>query len=170
MEETPNDFTLMEPVSPEALIPDHNLLPWIIAAVVLIAILLIAIVTIIVLVKKRPIKLTSIRATAFKEASETLDKINADTTRETAVDCSLALRTFLAKAARDPALYETHEEFIARQNSLAPLTNEAKEAAQVGFEKLAALKYSADDSSESTTSIIADSKTLLETLNRGFSS
>ena len=85
-----------------------------------------------------------------------------------AVLASLTLRDYLATAADDPALFETHEEFIARHDSLAALTEKARAAAAAGFSRLAALKYAAEPPASTASLVIESARTLLDELHRGF--
>lgn len=168
MEETPVDLTLMEPVSPETLMPGPSLLPWIILGAVLLVLFILCVVAVIMIVKAVGKTTPPPYQAAYSDAKASLDQIQSLSARETAVECSLILRTYLSKAFNDPALFETHEEFISRQDSLASLTPETKAATQNGFSELAKHKYSQDTPSDDAQAIVANSKTLLETLNRGF--
>lgn len=66
---------------------------------------------------------------------------NELTTPELATRVSLVLRRYLAELTRDPALYETREEFIGRSNALAQLSPSERTATGGFFDQLAALKY-----------------------------
>lgn len=81
---------------------------------------------------------------------------------------SLILRKYLSAAANDPALFETHEEFISRHDSLQALKPEARAAAEAGFTRLASLKYAPEIQEDAPAQVIADSRALLETLHQGF--
>jgi hypothetical protein len=69
--------------------------------------------------------------------------------------------------AGDPSLFETHEEFLARHDGLLAFRSEARTAAQSGFSRLAALKYAPVTPSIAPTEVVADARTLLETLHHG---
>lgn len=159
-------FELMEPASPESLVPDYGLWPWFAAA----AAVLIVISALVWLLKSRKAKpdSLSIRNTAFSEAETALASAITETARDAAVRASLILRKYLSAAARDPALFETHEEFIGRRDSLQELTADARAAAEAGFIRLAALKYAPETPDALPQDVIRDSRALLETLHRGF--
>jgi hypothetical protein len=97
-----------------------------------------------------------------------LASINAPQSREAAVQCSLILRHYLSVAANDPALFETHEEFISRHDSLKALTELARAACEAGFARLASLKYSAGFPDINPPEVVTESQALLETLHHGF--
>ncbi len=167
MNGTTHGFELMEPASPEALIPDSRSWPmwaWVVLVVLLV------IVMIWFRRKKRSPVATSlaVRKAAFAAAVEALDRIAADDVRDAAVQASWILRSYLSVAAGDPALYETHEEFVLRHHVLESLTPNARMAAQAGFDRLASLKYSSEISEEFPLSVIAESRVLLEVLHHGY--
>lgn len=157
----------MEPASPEALLPDSGLWPWLAAAAI--AVLVVSVVMI-VLKKKKP-SVTSHRAlrnAAFAEAIAALAKTTTTDVRDAAVQSSLILRNYLSIATGDPALFETHEEFVARHDTLSALTTAARTAADDGFSRLAALKYAPGTPPAAPAEVIAESRALLETLHHGF--
>jgi hypothetical protein len=159
---------LLEPASPEALVPRFGLWPWLLAA----AILVIAAVALVIYLKKRrpaaAADIVSMRKAALAEAVAVLSGPAPETTREAAVTSSLVLRKYLAAAAGDPALFETHEEFVSRRDSLQTLTPAARAAAEEGFTRLAALKYAPEIPEAAPAQVIAESRALLETLHHGF--
>lgn len=157
----------MEPASPEALIPRIGLWPWAVGAAVL---LLVAILLTWWLRRRRrrTYDPMSVRIAAHQEALAGLNEINAEDAREAAIRCSLVLRRYLSLAANDPALFETHEEFVSRRDALKVLQPEARAAAAVGFEKLASLKYGPDSPMDAPATVIGDGRLLLETLHGGF--
>jgi hypothetical protein len=159
---------LMEPASPEALIPSYELWPWLTAAAVLFTLLLILLC--ILLKKRKPtaINLMALRKAAFDDAKATLESITPTTCRETAIITSLILRKYLSTAANDPALFETHEEFISRHDSLQALTTESRAAAEAAFTRLASLKYAEEIPADHPAEVITDARKLLETLHPGF--
>ncbi len=63
--------------------------------------------------------------------------------RPCALQLSLILRRFLAGQAQDPALYETHEEFSLRIDSLASLPHNCQADMRDLLETLAEQKYTA---------------------------
>jgi LPXTG-motif cell wall-anchored protein len=161
-----HSFELMEPASPEALVPDYGLWPWYLAA----GFAALVILALVFLSKKRKTTINpqSIRNAAFEEASAALSAMTTETPRDAAVRASLVLRRYLSAAARDPALFETHEEFVGRRESLKELNADARAAADAGFTRLAALKYAPEIPAAAPQEVIGDSRALLETLHRGF--
>ena len=167
MDEETQTFELMAPASPEALVPGYGLWPWFTGG----GILILLVITLLVVFRKRKSESASLllqRIAAFSDANAALANVSATSARETAVLASLILRKYLSAAANDPALFETHEEFISRQDSLQVLTPQARAAADDGFTRLAALKYAPDIPDKPAAEVIADSRGLLDTLHRGF--
>ncbi|MES2658906.1 MAG: hypothetical protein V4689_09820 [Verrucomicrobiota bacterium] len=167
MNGAPRNFELLEPPSPEALVPDSRMEPWIIVAA---AVLVLGLLAILLFRKKKSpaAVLTEAREAAHKEAVAALDAISSTGTRDVAVQCSLIVRKYLSAAAADPALFETHEEYISRHEALKNFTEDARTAAGNGFTRLAALKYAADVPDVTADEVITESRALLETLHHGF--
>lgn len=61
--------------------------------------------------------------------------------RECSLRVSMILRTYLAGQTHDPALYETHEEFSRRMDSLAAVPAACREQTRELLESLAEYKY-----------------------------
>lgn len=168
MNERPNSFELMEPQHPEALVPASQIEPWIWPAALGFVLVLIAIWFL--FFRKSGVNQDphALREQAYQTAANALESLQPSYARDAAVQCSLILRRFLSIAAADPALFETHEEFVSRQGSLDRLIPEARAACASGFTRLASLKYAADVPNETSQEVIAFSKDLLEILNQGF--
>lgn len=166
MSETNTGFKLMEPASPEALVPDYGLWPWFLAAGIAILIG----IAVMAYVKRRKVAGDphAARNAAFAEATAALAGVIPDSARTAAVQSSLILRKYLSTAANDPALFETHEEFVSRHDALQALTADARAATETGFTRLAALKYAPEIPDAAPADVIADSRALLETLHHGF--
>lgn len=166
MSETSRGLELNEPVSPEALIPDIGLWPWFAAA----ALLLVLLIAVMLLLKLRRTKGDPLAArnAAFAEARSALETARPANPRDAAVQVSLILRRYLSIAAGDPALYETHEEFISRHDALAALTPETRAAAEAAFSQLAANKYAPEAPASDPADIIGQARVLLDNLHRGF--
>jgi len=171
MSPEPPPFQLHEPDAIESLLPGWWLPHILIGSTLLVALILVAVLVIRAKNRPRPVDLAKIREEARLKAVATLEAArgSAGTPREAAVLASLALRDYLARAAEDPALFETHEEFIARHDSLAALHEQAREAAAAGFSHLASLKYAATPPAAAATEVIESARTLLDQLHRGFS-
>ncbi|MCX6880075.1 MAG: hypothetical protein NTW21_40670 [Verrucomicrobia bacterium] len=159
-------FELKEPKTPEALLPhDYSLLAWLSPALLALLVLLVLLVR----WRRRgtPQSPQARRHLAFKEAASALAQISAPQAHQAAVQASLILRKYLSLAADDPALFETHEEFVARHAALAILTEHARAACETGLRRLAALKYAPEAPAVDATTVVAEAGILLETLHHG---
>lgn len=85
--------------------------------------------------------------------------------QDAATHVSVALRRYLAAVSGDPALFETHEEFIARHQVLAGYPEALRQATAEGFSHLARLKYGRDVSGD-PTSLFAAARQLLDRLHQ----
>jgi hypothetical protein len=153
---------------PDPLIPTHGFWPWWMAAGLLV---LLVLMVWRLLHPRRPavVDLAQIRSQAHAEALAALDAAElAVGSREAAVEASLILRKYLSRAAADPALFETHEEFISRHDALSAINAPARSAASRGFSQLALLKYGPVEPSAKPAEILADARALLQTLHQGF--
>lgn len=169
MNEKSATFELLEPASPEALIPDSRVEPWMIyPAAALLALLVALAVWMFKRKKTATVNPLAIRQAALAEASAALDGIGPVAAREAAVRCSLILRKYLSVVARDPALFETHEETLSRHEALKDFSEEARGTATLGFTRLAAIKYAPQAPDMETEQIITGSRVLLETLHHGY--
>ena len=163
----PATLELREVAPPEPLLPDFGLWPWWIVA----GTTLLLVLVIFRLMRRRksvavdPVKL---REAAYREAEAALTAVTAGSPRDAAVQASLVVRKYLSVAARDPALFETHEEFIARHGALEALNDQTRAAAGEGFARLAALKYAPGDPGTDAAGVVAESHRLLRTLHQGF--
>ena len=167
MNEKTTGFELMEPASPEALVPQSGLWPWLVVA----AIAALLAVGLILFLRRRTSSAAdaaTLRLAAYIEAVAGLACATTADARNAAVQSSLILRKYLSNAAGDPALFETHEEFVSRHDALKALTAEARSATEAGFTRLAALKYAPEIPEAVPAEVIAESRALLETLHHGF--
>jgi hypothetical protein len=166
MNESATGLQLREGAQIDALLPDHGSWPWWLAA----AVLVLSLAAVVLLRKRRKPGVTAvvIREQAYREAMAALEGSSPADAREAAVRCSLVLRRYLATAAADPALFETHEEFLARGDALGKFTPAARAAAASGFSILATLKYAPRAPVADAGGILADSRALLESLHQGF--
>ncbi|RYD19972.1 MAG: hypothetical protein EOP88_16910 [Verrucomicrobiaceae bacterium] len=167
MNEKSTTYPLLEPVSPETLVPHSWVEPWMIWLAAIAFILSLALVWF--LTRKKPVAPDPrlAREAARAEAAAALDRIGEVPAREAAVVSSLVLRKYLATAAGDPALFETHEEYIGRHEALKDFSEEARGATSIGFARLAAIKYSQDDPDMETPQVVAGSHNLLGILHTG---
>lgn len=82
---------------------------------------------------------------AYQDALSGLEKLDTSIGKENVIIVSLVLRQYLAKAMNEPALYETHEEFIGRHDAIKGLSEDLKLEITNYFSKLAAIKYGPDE-------------------------
>lgn len=166
MKPTSGSMQLMEPVSPETLLPAIGMWPWWVGGI-LIAITVIGL-CIWLARRRRKADPMALRRAAYQEALAGLDAVETTDPRDAAIRGSLVLRRYLSVAARDPALFETQEEFISRHDALAALKPDARAAACDHFARLATLKYGPPRGDAEASDVIRDSRQLLETLHSGF--
>lgn len=160
-------FELMEPPAADPLLPSFGVWVWFACAAMVLAALG---ATLFFVARKRRARAAdapTLRESAYQDAVAALGGISGADGREAAVRCSLVLRDYLVKALSDPALFETHEEFIARHDALQGLAAPAREAAQRGFSLLAEAKYAPDPPARPPDELVGESRELLETLHRG---
>lgn len=161
-------FELMEPASPEALMPDSGLWFWLVLAA------MVVLVVLVIMIYLRHGKSSvaadpeRMRHAAFAEATAALANIRTADVRDAAVQSSLILRRYVLAVTGDPALYETHEEFVLRHDALQALAAEARAAAEAGFTRMAAMKYAPEMPAAVAEDVIAEARVLLETLHHGF--
>jgi len=163
MEEETRSFELHPPQPPDAL-PRPFAIPWLVAAglALLVACLVIA------LRRKARTTPESARRAAFRRAERDLVDSRPPDVREAATFASLVLRRYLATAAGDPALFETHEETVARHDALAGFDEAARTSAAACFARLSRLKYAPEPPAGDPAEVLADARTLLATLDRSF--
>jgi hypothetical protein len=167
MKDTAERLQLMEPVSPEALVPAIGLWPWFVGGAALI-LLAIAITFLVIALRKHTRDPNAARHAAYQDAIGGLDPDGAADPRDAAIRSSLVLRRYLSVAAADPALFETHEEFVSRHDALAAMKAEVRETTARGFTRLAAMKYGPDSPAADPREIMREARQLLDTLHRGF--
>lgn len=88
---------------------------------------------------------------------------NAQTLRECSLRVSMILRTFLAGQTMDPALYETHEEFSQRMDSLSAVPAACREQTRELLESLAEYKYAGGDAGDAlrASSLVSSARELI---------
>jgi hypothetical protein len=158
-------FELRPPASPDALLSQNGPPLWLLIGG---GLLLVAVIAVIVfwLRRKPAVDPSAIRREALRVADRALADAKPSGIREAATLASLVLRRYLATVAGDPALFETHEEFIARRDSLARLQDAARANIAEGFARLAALKYDRQPPTGDPAVVIDDARALLTTLDR----
>ena len=66
----------------------------------------------------------------------------------------------------DPALYETHEEWVARHDSMEAFGEDLKQQTQSLFARLAEWKYAPDDLGDEPSAMVDQSRHLLEAIHQ----
>lgn len=167
MQEQTTTLELRDAGLPDGLIPTHSLVWWWAVGV---AVVVAGIALVRWLKRRKPAApdAQKIRQQAWQDADKALAEISSSDPRGTAVQSSLVVRKYLSIAAQDPALFETHEEFIARHDSLGALTPAARVAASDGFARLAKLKYAPVPPEAEARAVLTESRELLRTLHHGF--
>ena len=159
-------FELRPPASPDALVSQHGAPLWLPIGGGLLLIAFIAVLLVGLLRRKPATDPSAIRREALRVADRALAEAKPSGIREAATIASLVLRRYLATVAGDPALFETHEEFIARRDSLARLQEAARVNVAEGFARLAALKYDRQPPTGDPAVVLDDARALLTTLDR----
>jgi len=157
------NFQLMESSTVEALIPKAET-PWLSIAIGS-ALLLALIAWLIMRHIKRAKNPANIRESAFKDAIAALDAIPHHDAHMAALEASMTLRKYLSITAEDPALFETHEEFISRHDALQKIPQNTREETTAIFKRLVTLKYAPDTANANAAKIIDDSRQLLHSLH-----
>lgn len=101
---------------------------------------------------RRSTKAVAARITPLQEALLALDELDTQLPpmRECALRLSMILRAFLAGQTQDPALYETHEEFSQRMDSLSSVPVSCQLETRNLLEHLAEFKYAGATESDTT--------------------
>jgi hypothetical protein len=140
MAESKTKFDLAESHDAMDLVPNWQVEWWHIAIPA--AVLVILILLGYLFLRKSKIQdPTEAKRLAYQDALTELQKLNASIGKENVIIVSLVLRQYLAKAMNEPALYETHEEFIGRHDAIKNLSEDLKLEITDYFSKLAAIKY-----------------------------
>ncbi|MCD8272602.1 hypothetical protein, partial [Akkermansia sp.] len=114
---------------------------WIILASILLAVA----IAVIVLIRRKgriPAAPLSPAETAIRDISMLRDA--HPSLRQAAVEFSLILRKYLVGETKDPALYETQQEFNRRADALTALPSELQAPTRDLLDRMASLKYEPD--------------------------
>lgn len=144
MEEKAESLELAESRDAIDLVPTWEPQLWwfIVAAAIIAAFVLL----LILLLRKKPrVDPLKEKREAYHEAKMALGAKESEDARENAIQVSMILRRYLAKSMKEPALFETHEEFVARHDGLKGLPEQVRSDVGLFFSKLAAIKYAPDD-------------------------
>jgi hypothetical protein len=165
MEEKGKSLELAESRDALELVPTWDpQLWWVFAAV---AVIVAVVLFVLFLLRKKPVfDAFKEKREAYLEAKAALAGGYAEPPRESAISVSMILRRYLARSMNEPALFETHEEFIARHDGLKNLPDDLKSEVAMFFSKLAAAKYAPDDIvTPEATSTHAEGAALLERIH-----
>lgn len=103
---------------------------------------------------------------AYRRARSDLAELGGGDDCDYPVEISIILRRYLADSLGEPALFQTHEEFIARHNALANYQEDFKETIQKFFSRLAQMKYGQEPvEEENTIQLKGESVELLERMH-----
>jgi len=161
--EEPDFYQLRDPIPAEKFLPGPEMHWWIWGLLALAAILVIALLVAILRRSKQGPRVDP--SAARRRALAALAGIDpSKRAAEVATEVSLLLRRFLADTLGDPALFETHEEFLSRQASLDGLPEDQRQQTRDHFATLAHLKYGPDTEAD-TTELLTETRQLLENLH-----
>lgn len=168
MKEEANDALVLRDLVPvEPLLPEPPLPLWAWIAIGLAALVLLAGVIAMLRRKKDAAAGTPRAATeeAYRRAVAELEAISGGSIQEVATRVSVTLRRYLAVACSDPALFETHEEFISRHGALEKYPEELRDFTAEGFSHLARLKYGREAKGDPAV-LVSGSRQLLDRLHK----
>lgn len=167
MKETDPSLELRGLVPPDPLLPHPGVPVWawfaMAAGVLLLA--LIGIILLRVLTRKRMVAPGSPREAFYRQAVAALQAISSARIQEVATQVSVILRRYLAGVVADPALYETHEEFISRHEALAKYPEELRRQTAEAFSRIARLKYGREVTGDPQP-LTAEARDLLDRLHQ----
>jgi hypothetical protein len=158
-------LSLRELVPAEPLLPEPGLPTWAWLAIAGAALALVALTVFLRRDKRAAADPALAREQAYRAAVTELEAPPAGGMQEAATRVSIALRRYLAAVAGDPALFETHEEFVARHEALARYPEDLRKTTAEGFSHLARLKYGREASGDPAT-LLAAARQLLDRLHQ----
>lgn len=108
--------------------------------------------------------------TPLQEALVALDELDSQlpAMRECALRLSMILRSYLAGQTQDPALFETHEEFSQRIDSLTNVPQSCQLQTRELLEHLAEFKYAGETEHDTTRAhtLVETARELLKRIER----
>ncbi|GAA5484610.1 hypothetical protein [Haloferula sargassicola] len=152
----------LAPVDP--FLPDWVLPWWMWLAI---ALVLAGLAGLVIAIVRRPKKAPageSAEAMAYRRAVARL-KALPDDFHDAVLEASSALRAYLAEASGDPSLFETQEEFIAREEALRELPTELRPKVASYLTELSTLKYD-QPRDGSSPEIATSAMAMLEEIHR----
>jgi len=161
----PDAFTLREPIPADPYLPAPGPPWWIWAAAALFVLLLVAAIVVAIRRHRKSGASGPDPEQARRNALAALSRIDASAPpARLATEVSLILRRFLAEAFGDPALFETHEEFLSRHDALADLPPGQHDALARIFATLVRLKYSPVPPDTDAAPLIESARGILSSL------
>ncbi|MFK7851555.1 MAG: DUF4381 family protein [Akkermansiaceae bacterium] len=115
--------------------------------------------------KQRPIDPEEAERKAFQRAKRDLERLDENDDRAESVQVSIILRRYLADSKDEPALFQTHEEFIARHDALSDLGEDIKQSVGDFFAYLAKMKYSPKEGAVESKQLRERANDLLERMH-----
>ncbi len=158
-------MALRDLVPAEPLLPDPSLPPWAWVAISLAIFALIALVVFLRRSKTVAADPRLAREEAYRRAQQELEAAPGGGMQEAATRVSVTLRRYLASVSGDPALFETHEEFISRHAALASYPEDLRKLTAEGFSHLARLKYGRESSGD-PVALFSAARQLLDRLHK----
>ncbi|BCX49228.1 hypothetical protein HAHE_31360 [Haloferula helveola] len=139
-----DDPLQLRDVVPADTLVSHPGLPWWGWLLIAVGAVLVT-VAVVFLIRRKPatagMQIPVDREAAYRLAQEQIQSSAELPLHEAATRISGALRLYLAKIFRDPSLYETHEEFLARHEALDDLPEITREQVSTLLCRLAQMKY-----------------------------
>ena len=167
MEPSEEDIRFVETSPTEGLMPTPIIWEyWAIGGFVLLVLLLAAWFMIRAFFKPKLSSPEDLKKKAHRDALAALSACPKQELIPAATECSLVLRRYLAAVTSDPALYETHDEWIARHDALETFEAQLKQQIHHLFEQLARWKYAPSDEGDEPAQVISRSRDLLESINQ----
>lgn len=143
MAEDENSFELIESGDAMELLPQREIPVWWVGGGIVVLLVLVSLF-LSLRGRGRVVDPLLVEREAYRRAKEGLGGLGTEGVRETAVIVSQVLRRYLADALGEPALFETHEEFVSRHDGLKDLPEEVRFETGEFFSQLAEVKYAAE--------------------------
>ena len=143
-------------IDPAPLLPGMHVpwYTWVIIALVILAAIGLFIYFLTRTKPAPPGSVASIYQKSRKHLELLLGAISKQPLSQIATEASFAVRRYLAACLSEPALYETHEEFLLREDALDRLPAGSRDKLNPLLEQLAALKYSPSHTDPENAEII----------------
>ena len=155
---------LHEPPIQEALLPSS--IPWLWVALGACTIIALATLIFVIIAKRRkPIDPAAVRRAALAQSLREIEEAASLPPRIAALQTSLAIRRYMATAAGDPSLFETHEEFLARHPAITLWPPDTVHSLVSTLKHLAELKYRPLEDSQTPADFLTQSRSLLQSLD-----